>query len=158
MKVDARLATTGAMLTLMGGIALLSLGLPSKAAFMPLLVSVPGALLCLAQLVVDLRDQRRELAVPGEASEGPEILEEEKGRSELTMFLWLAVFTAMLLTLGFVVGGTLCVLAFVRLNNQGSWGAAIFAAAGTLSVLSGVFIWLLELHLFPGFLLEALLP
>jgi hypothetical protein len=121
MKVDARLATTGAMLILMGGIALMSLGLPSKAAFMPLLVSVPGALLCLAQLVVDLRDQRREPAVSGEASEGPDIPEEREGSSELTMFVWLAVFTVVLLTLGFVVGGTLCVLAFVRLNNQGSW-------------------------------------
>ena len=57
---------------------------------------------------------------------------------------------------GFVIGGPVIVTAFVRYSSRDSWKNALFAGAGTFAVLFGVFIWLLELSLFPGLIIEAL--
>jgi ABC-type sugar transport system permease subunit len=74
----------------------------------------------------------------------------------MEMFFWLAVFTALLLGLGFVIGGPLAVLLFVHFEKKNNWLNAFFAAGGTFAVLFGIFIWLLELTLFQGFIIEAL--
>jgi len=153
MTFDSKILTTMVMLTLFAGASLLALELPAKAAFMPLLIGVPGVLLCLAQLALDIRDARtpktpvagrEKVDTPGEGS-----------RSEAQMFLWLAVFTVLLLSLGFVFGGPLAVMLFVHFEKKNNWQNALFAAAGTFAVLFGVFIWLLELTLFRGFILET---
>lgn len=154
MTFDSKILTTLAMLVLFGGASLLALGLPAKAAFMPLLVGIPGVLLCAAQLVLDVRAARR-IDDPSEPAEPPST-EKESGRSEFEMFFWLGVFTALLLGLGFVIGGPIAVLLFVHFEKNNNWLNAMFAAGGTFAVLFGVFIWMLELTLFDGFLIEAL--
>ena len=82
----------------------------------------------------------------------------EDGRTELEMFFWLAVFTASLLGLGFVIGGPLAVLLFVHFEKKNNWRNSIFSGAGTFIVLWGIFEMLLELTLFRGFILETLFP
>ena len=72
------------------------------------------------------------------------------------MFLWLALFTGALLGFGFVIGGPIIVTAFVRFSSRDSWQNALFAGAGTFAVIYGVFIWMLELSLFHGLILEAI--
>lgn len=156
MIFNDRILTTLVMLALFSGACLLALGLPAKAAFMPLLIGVPGVILCAAQLVLDIVRQRK-------AEPTVEIAEDteqtgDAAKSELEMFLWLIEFTVALLLFGFVVGGPLSVLLFVRLSSKDTWLNAVFAGAGTLIVLHGVFIWLLELTLFRGFVIEYFFP
>lgn len=150
MTFDGRTATTLVMLLLFVAACLLALDLPTKAAFMPLLVGIPGALLCAAQLVVDLRR-------PPDPKPEPSADPAAPSRSELEVFLWLGAFLVVLLTCGFVVGGPVLVTAFIRISSRESWTTALFAGAGTLIVLWGVFIWLLQLSLFEGLLLGPLL-
>lgn len=149
MTFNGRTATSLVMLALFVGACVLALGLPQKSAFMPLLIGVPGALLCFSQLILDLRREPEE-AAPKEAAP-------DDSRSEAEVFLWLGLFSVTLIGLGFVVGGPLVVTAFVRFSSRDSWQNALFAGAGTFAVLYGVFIWLLELSLFQGLILEALL-
>lgn len=149
MIFDGRLATTLAMLALFAGACVLALGLPQKAAFMPLLIGIPGVLLCLWQLVLDLRRAPEAVAEKDQ--------KRSEGRSETEVFLWLAGFSVALIGFGFVVGGPLIVFAFVRFSSRESTLNAFFAAAGTFAVIWGVFIWLLELPLFEGLVLEALM-
>ncbi|MEQ8488323.1 MAG: tripartite tricarboxylate transporter TctB family protein [Marinovum algicola] len=159
MTFDSKILTTLVMLALFAGASLLSLGLPAKAAFMPLLIGIPGVLLCAAQLVLDIRDARatdRRLKADETNPTADAKSEDSGGRSELEMFFWLAVFTALLLGFGFVIGGPIAVLLFVHFEKKNNWLNALFAAAGTFAVLFGIFIWMLELTLFRGFLLEAL--
>lgn len=156
MTFDSKIFTTLGMLILFSGACLIAAGLPSKAGFMPLLIGVPGALLCLAQLFIDLRSKPVSEEVEGEAAEEVPETVNEAARSEREMFLWLVVFTACLLCLGFVVGGPLAVVLFVYFEKHNTIKNALFAGLGTLAVLFGIFVWLLELTLFPGFFLEGL--
>lgn len=153
MTFDGRLATSLVMLGLFVGACVLALGLPQKAAFMPLLIGVPGALLCLWQVVIDIR--RGPVESVDAQSPDPASVPADS-RTEAEVFLWLGVFSVVLIGFGFVVGGPLVVTAFVRFSSRDSWRNALFAGAGTFVVLFGVFIWLLELSLFPGLVVDAL--
>jgi hypothetical protein len=150
MTFDGRTLTTLFMFLIFAGACFIALGLPQKAAFMPLLVGIPGALLCLWQLVLDLR----------RAPEEPKQSKEEKpedSSSELEAFFWLGAFSVAIIGFGFLVGGPLIVTAFIRYSSRESWRNAIFAGVGTFALIWGVFIWLIELPLFDGLVLEAIL-
>jgi hypothetical protein len=149
MTFNGRTATTGAMLVLFVGACIISTSLPSKAAFMPLLFGIPGVILCLWQLILDLR--RAPDAPPDPTDEVP-----DDSRSELEVFVWLGLFSVALIGFGFVIGGPVIVTAFVRFSSRDSWKNALFAGAGTFAVIFGVFIWLLGLPMFQGLVLEAL--
>jgi hypothetical protein len=149
MTFNGRTATTLVMLALFVGASVLALGLPSKAAFMPLLIGVPGIILCAWQLVLDLR--RAPDAAPDPGDDTP-----DDGQTETATFLWLGAFSVALIGFGFVVGGPIIVAAFVRLSSRESWLNAVFAGLGTLIVIYGVFIWLLGVPLFPGLVLRAI--
>lgn len=150
MTFDGRIATTLAMLALFVGACFLAWGLPQKAAFMPLLIGIPGVILCLWQLILDLR------RAPAEPEASADDEADTRGRSEAEVFLWLVGFTVAMIGFGFVVGGPVIVFAFVRYASRESTMNALFAAAGTFAVTWGVFIWLLELPLFQGLVLEAI--
>lgn len=151
MTFDGRTLTSLVMLALFSGACLLALDLPQKAAFMPLLIGIPGALLCLWQLVLDLRRPPEEKAKPGDTDTDSE------GKSEAEIFLWLGAFSVAIVGFGFVVGGPLVVFAFVRFSSGETTRNALIAGLGTLAVLWGVFIWLLELPLFQGLVIESFL-
>ena len=154
MTFDGRTATTAVMLALFVGASILALGLPQKAAFMPLLVGIPGAILCAWQLAIDLL--RREPPEPPVEDRTANPAPETGGQTEVQAFVWLALFFGVLLCFGFVVGGPVIVAAFVRFSSGDRWRNALFAGAGTFVVLWGVFVWLLELSLFPGLVPDAI--
>ncbi|APX89464.1 hypothetical protein BV394_06830 [Brevirhabdus pacifica] len=157
MTFDSRILTTLVVFALFAGAALMALALPQKAAFMPLLIAVPGALLAGAQLLLDIRDMRREASDPDATRRAHrERVAEDGGRSEGVMFLWLGIFTALLLGAGFIVGGPLAVFLYVGFERRRNWRNATIAGLATLAVLYGIFIQLLELSLFPGLLLPGL--
>lgn len=149
MTFDGRTATTLAMLALFAGACILALGLPQKAAFMPLLIGIPGVILCLWQLILDLR------RAPDTAPQKD--TPKTSGRSEAEIFLWLAAFSVALIGFGFVVGGPAIVFAFIRFSSRESTRNALVAGAGTFLLIWGMFIWLLELPLFQGLILEPFL-
>ncbi len=147
MMSDRRSLLTLMMLAIFAAAVGIALTLPSKAAFMPFLVGVPGTLLCAGQLVLDLR---RGGAIAAAKPRAP-----DEGRSEAEMFGWLGAFTGILIGLGFLAGGPLVVALFVRLSARESWANTAVAALGTFLILYGVFTTLLGLHLFPGLLVMA---
>ena len=154
MIPDGRKLTTLVMLAIFVAVCVMALSLPTKAAFMPLLIGIPGAILCAVQLVIDLRrEPEAEIVAPDPVAN----VTGDGAQSEAEAFLWLALFTVALLGFGFILGGPVIVGAFVRYSSRDSLQNALFAAGGTFAVLYGVFIWMLELSLFQGFVLEALL-
>jgi hypothetical protein len=152
---SGRIATTLVMLTIFSAMTVMALGFPQKAAFTPLVVGIPGVILCLAQLAVDLAGRTR-LAGSGEGEDKELDGREAISAREWVMFLWLAVFTAAIVGFGFHVGGSLVVLLYVRFGEGEPWRNAVLAGGGTFLVLWLVFTRLLELPLFDGFLLPRL--
>jgi hypothetical protein len=150
MMFDMRKTVTLVMLGIFTGAVLIALTLPSQAAFMPFLVGIPGMVLCAAQLVIEFTT----------AEDAPKASQKDgfdDSRTEAQMFAWLGIFTAFLIGIGFQWGGPIVVALFVRYGSRDTWGNACFAALGTFAVLFGVFVWLLELHLFQGLLIEWLM-
>ena len=154
MTYHGRLLTTVVMFAIFASMSLLALGFPAKAGFMPLLVGIPGAILCFAQIILDFR---RDPSADIEEEKDAEPEEgDETAKSELTMFMWLGAYTIGLLGFGFLIGGPVLVFLYVRFCNGDSIRTALISSIGTLAVLYGMFIWLLELSLFEGLIIEAL--
>jgi hypothetical protein len=155
MILSGRNATTLVMIAIFAGACLMALTLPGQAAFMPLLVGVPGLLLSLGQLVLDITGH----GGPSEKSEADmarAATDRSKGRSEAVMFGWLGLFTVALIAFGFLIAGPILVLLFVRIASRAPWWQAIVAGLATLLVIWGVFVWLLGMPIFEGLLLAWL--
>ena len=58
MTLDGRTLTSAVMLAIFAGMTAMALGFPAKAGMLPLLIGVPGTLMCAAQLLIDLRRTR----------------------------------------------------------------------------------------------------
>jgi len=143
------------MLAIFAGMTLMALTFPEKAAFTPLLVGIPGVILCLAQLVFDLTG-RAHLAGPNSDGEFGDRDGDAISKREWFMFAWLAVFAVAVVGFGFHIGGSIVVFLYVRFGEREPWLNAVLAGVGTFLVVWLVFTRLLELPLFGGLMLPTL--
>lgn len=150
--------TTFVMLVIFTSMSVMALGFPTKAGFMPLLVGIPGALLCAVQLFIDLRGGSADEGPAADAEDTAEQIAAPYERSrEIFMFGWLAAFTVGLFLFGFLIGGPITVFLYLKFGERESWFSSLLAAAATCVILYATFIWLLELSIFQGFILERLI-
>jgi len=150
MILNGRIITTTVMLAIFAGMSLMALGYPDKARFLPLLISVPGTLMCLAQLVFDIRG-----ALQDRTSEDTVEAALDHPR-EIKMFVWLGLFFVGVMSFGFLIAAPVLVFAFLRFGEKEPWLTAILGGLGAWIILYGVFTRLLELFLFEGFLTPLL--
>src|SRR5687767_1544790 len=121
MKVDGRVAVAAVMAALFVTMATMAATYPMEAATVPLLVAVPALLLCGWQLKAEMAAaqqskgfaQRRDAtsARPRDIREQPARLEDE-----LALIAWLGAFAAAIIAAGFLAGGTLAVVSYLRLR------------------------------------------
>lgn len=142
-KVNGRVGTALVMFLVFATMTLLALGFPEKARLMPLLVGIPGTLLALFQLVVELRAPRTDK-------------DEGLGPAERRMLGWTLVFFAGLLAFGFVHAAPVLVFAFLLLGRGESLRIALISSIGIWAVLYGFFVTALGMPLFPGLVAEWL--
>ena len=151
MILNGRIITTTVMLIIFAGMSAMALTYPEKARFLPLLVSVPATLMCLAQLVFDVRSALQD----GFAEVSAEAAAERP--REMKMFFWLALFFIGIMSFGFLYAAPVLVLAFLRFGEKEPWKTAILGGFGAWVILYGVFTWVLELFLFEGFVTRLLI-
>jgi hypothetical protein len=148
MILNGRIITTLVILTVFAGMSLMAIGYPPKARYLPLLVSIPGTLMCLIQLMLDIRQVRQEqTGGAAAAARDPS----ETGR-EARMFLWLGLFFAGILLFGFLYSAPVIVAAYLRFNEKESWVTSLIAGVSAWLILYVVFARVLELFLFEGLL------
>lgn len=145
MPVNARMLTTFVMLLIFGGMSLIALQYPPKAQLMPLIVGVPATLMCLAQLVLDVRRARHERLSSAEAEEA-----RATRRKEVGMFAWTALFLVGILAFGFEYAAPVVVFAFMWLGQRESLVTALIGAVSVWLIMYVVFNRLLGLPLFDG--------
>lgn len=102
MTINGRVAHATLMLAIFVGMDVVALGYPFKAALMPLVVGVPGAALCLFQLVTELR--RAPAAEP----------QTQPVKRELQMIAWWGTFIAGILLFGFLIATPILLYAYLR--------------------------------------------
>lgn len=166
------------MLIIFTTMVLISLGYPAGARFMPLVVGIPGILMCLGQLVMDwfathktkadkyFHSEHRagehkleefptavhEEHSPEEVEFGPETL-----KDELKIWLYFLCFMAGVLVFGFLLSVPVLVALYLwREANVRLYGALISAAVCT-GAMHFMFEWLLRFQMHPGFLTASVL-
>lgn len=136
------------MLAIFSAMTAIALTYPGEAALMPLLVGIPGVILCCVQLATEALAQPTTTETIADA--GPE--RRARVKAEMAMFGWIVLFLAGILAFGFVYAAPLLVLAFIWLGRGEKLAYGIFGAIGTFAILYGVFDRILGLPLFPGLL------
>lgn len=145
MRIDGRVALAALMLAIFVGMDAMAATYPFKAALFPLVVGVPGAALCLFQLLVELRPAP--LAQPQAEPKHARPI-----KRELQLIAWWCTFVAGVLLFGFLIATPVLLYAYLRFDShEPHWRALLFAVAG-IAVLYGVFSELLSTQLWPGFL------
>lgn len=152
MTLDGRTIVSGVMLSVFAGMVGLALTYPPQARFLPLVIGVPGLVLCLTQFALDLFGRREPAAEREKHRSGPDVI-----RREVMMFGWLAGFFAVVLLFGFLIGTPILLFAYLRLGERESTVLSLIAAGAGLAVIYGVFVELLALSIFDGFLIELFL-
>lgn len=138
---------SGVMLALFVGMTGLALSYPPDARLLPLVIGIPGTLLCAAQLVLDLRRRRQQQAMPGRHAGG-------STRRERAFLGWLAAFVIGILAFGFPYGAPALVFVFLYWGQGERLVTAGPAALVLLLFLHVVFEGALGLPLFGGLLLQ----
>ena len=149
MRIDAimngRVATALVMFLIFASMSLLALGFPAKARLLPLLVGIPGTLLGLVQLIVEIRQSAKDTDDA-----------EKFSIAERNMFVWLFLFFFGILAFGFMYASAPLVFAFLYVGRKESMAVALTSAVATWAVLYGVFEKAFEIPLFPGLIVEWL--
>jgi hypothetical protein len=113
--------------------------------FLPLVIGVPGLLLCLVQVAAEWRAKHVE----------PAVTPLEKVR-ERTMLVWCVVFVLGLVGFGFLYAGPVLVAAYLFFAGKEKWYIAVLAAVFAWAILYGVFGQFLGLPLFDGLVSQYL--
>ena len=142
--------TAVVMLVIFVAMSLMALGFPDKARLMPLMVGIPGSVLALLQVLVELRtatDDAKESDAQQSAARW----------NERHMFTWLLLFFFGILGFGFIYAAPLLVFGFLYVGRKETIKVGAIGAAGTWAVLYGLFEQAFEIPLFDGLLIEWIL-
>jgi len=137
------------MFVVFATMSLIALSFPDKARLMPLIVGIPGTILALVQLLMELRSTLRQTAETTELV--PETIEAER-----QMFTWMFLFFFGILGFGFIYAAPLLVFGFLWFGKGESLKVGLVGGAGTWGILYGLFETGFQIPLFDGLLLEWL--
>lgn len=137
------------MFVVFATMSLIALSFPDKARLMPLIVGIPGTILALVQLFMELRSTLRQTAETTELV--PETIEAER-----QMFTWMFLFFFGILGFGFIYAAPLLVFGFLWFGKGESLKVGLVGGAATWGILYGLFETGFQIPLFDGLLLEWL--
>jgi hypothetical protein len=143
MRIPEQSITSGVLLLVFLFFFVQALFFGPSARIMPLLVSVPGLVFCLAQFIIDLNRQ------PAEAGRKPVF-----SRSEVNAVAWIIGFILGISALGFVYGAALLAAAYLYFYAGERLRTAFLAAITCAAFTYGFMDRLLEVPLFEGLLFD----
>ena len=145
MIYNGALLTSIVMFAIFGGMAGAAATFTAASGFLPLVIGIPGTILCGIQVIVELTSPQKP------DTEGAAAADHEAAVArERVMFGWLFGFFAGVLAFGFLYAAPVLVFAFLYFKDRERLWVAAAAAAVSFAVLYGAFARLLELTLFEG--------
>ena len=137
------------MFVVFATMSLIALSFPDKAKLMPLIVGIPGTILALVQLFIELR------STLGQTAETADLVREIVG-AERQMFTWMFLFFFGILGFGFIYAAPLLVFGFLWFGKEEPLKVGLVGGTATWGILYGLFQRGFEIPLFDGLLLEWL--
>jgi hypothetical protein len=144
MRIPEQSITSGLLVLVFLFFFIQALFFSASARVMPLLVSVPGLVFCLVQLVIDLKRQPPGASKPMFSG------------SEVKAIAWIGGFIIGISVLGFVYGAPLLVAAYLYFYAGERLHTALLAAIACVAFAYGFMDRLMEIQLFEGLLFEYL--
>lgn len=138
MKVNGRIVTSLVMTLVFTLFVIQALSFRHEAAVMPLLVGLPGLVLSLVQLFIEVR------AGAARADDSP-----VASTREMTIMLWIAGFTLGVIGFGFVLGAPVLLAAYLYFVAAERLPVAALGGLLCLAVMAGL-ERLLNIPLFEG--------
>ena len=159
---------TGLMLLIFSTMVGIAMTYPAGARFMPLVVGIPGIVLCLFQLGLDAARAydghfMRYFRIAPKAGKPMDLIEElpdfgpHTAQAELRMWGYVIAFIAAVLAFGFYVSVPIMLLTFLRREAKASWKSALLLAIGGTLVLYLMFGVVLQIRLHSGFVTALVL-
>jgi hypothetical protein len=143
MTLNAKIILSGLMLAIFGAMVATAFSYPAQAALVPLVIGVPGTVLCLIQLGVELRHARESTGAPAK---------QRDVRREWVMYGWIVGFVVTVTLLGFMLAAPIVLYSYLRFNAKESHWLSALIAVGGLALIWGVFEYTLGVDLFEGLL------
>ena len=145
MRLTSTVALSLTLLVVFASAAVVALlDFPPEAAEMPLLVGGGGALLCLLQLVRELRASR---------AGGEDAI--DLG-TDVPIYLWVWAFVIAVIALGFVVAAPVMLFAYLYFRSRESWWLSLLLSVSVVALLYGVFQIGVGVPLFGGLLMPRI--
>ncbi len=168
MLVNGRVLMSLVMLAIFASMVGMAMSYPYDARLLPLVIGIPGCLLALIQVGIEVADTRRQLRSPLKEAdygkvgpEAPGATEESPDPSstiklELVLLAYLAGLAIAILLLGFWLAIPAFVIVFLRFHERESWRLTLALTAGAWVMLYGIFEYVLAIFIHKGFLVEYL--
>ena len=173
MSMLSRQSMTLFMLAVFSTMVAIALTYPDGARFMPLTIGIPGILLCLLQIGLDLRRKPLAAGDKDEIKEAEEkaaklvghnvefgqaqVLdaprdEKEESRREIATWAFFLGFIALILLFGFWVAIPIFLFTFLRFRANATWARTIFLTTFASTAFYFIFAKGLGVSLFTGWL------
>ncbi len=150
MSIDGRTSMSLVMLAIFAAMVAVATTYPEETRLLPLVIGIPGIVLCLVQVMIDAMAAQR--ARPDTSlSPSPTAIR------EVVLLGWFLGFLLAMLCFGFLVAAPVMIFAFLYFDQREPLRLAAIMSAAGFAVLYLVFETLLELILFPGLVTEWLI-
>ena len=147
--INGQTITALLMTVIFAVMVLIATQYPPDARMLPLVIGIPGTILCLIQLGFELLSCHRKPPSSGDEAN----LEYANVSKELMFFLWFPGFIISVLLIGFVATALLMVFLFLRSQRESMKLSAGLSLGGAL-VLYTVFELVLMMPLFNGVIIQ----
>jgi hypothetical protein len=148
MSAGREIALSVGAVVLFGGGILVALDWTAATAMFPTTIGAAGLGLAIWAIAADILKRR------DAAPEDTPMSEEDRTRARGT-FVWIGVFFAAVLLIGFEWGVPVAALAFYRMEARLGWTTAV-AAAGACGGFLYIAAHFLNIPLYPGLLMELI--
>lgn len=146
---------TALMMTLVfSSMVLVATQYPPNARMLPMVIGIPGTLLCFIQLGFELLASHRKIAADDVAADFS--MQSDKVKKEVIFFMWFPAFIVSVLLIGFIATTLVMVFLFLRLSQREPMKLSVALSLGGAAVIYLVFEVVLTMSLFEGALIRWL--
>ncbi len=155
MLANGKVIMSLVMLAIFVGMVGMATAYPAKASLLPFVIGIPGVVLCLIQVVIEVTQARTSghdgPIVPADTLADPVI------KQEVALIFYATGLILGILFLGFWLAIPIFLVAFLRYRERESWTFTLAMTASGWVVLFVLFDTILGILVHQGFLTEALI-